>query len=104
MDEARFELLKTQEFDGWYRDLDEKMRLKIDARLDLAASGTFVHSKPLGSGLFEFKWKDGTRVYYSRTKVADADIIALLGGDKGSQKQDILKARRLKEQIEADYD
>lgn len=80
------------------------MRLKIDARLDLAASGTFVHSKPLGGGLFEFKWKDGTRVYYSRTKVADADIIALLGGDKGSQKQDIPKARRLKEQIETDYD
>lgn len=104
MNEARFELLKTEEFDEWHRDLDEKTRLKIDARLDLADSGTFLHSKPLGDGLFEFKWKDGTRVYYSRTKVGDADIIALLGGDKASQKQDIPKARRLKEQIEADYD
>jgi putative addiction module killer protein len=104
MDDARFELFKTEEFAEWYRDLDEKMRTKIDARLDLAASGTFLHSRPLGEGLFEFKWNDGTRVYYSRTKVGDADIVALLGGDKGSQKQDIPKARRLKERIEADYD
>lgn len=104
MDKARFELFKTEEFDEWYRDLDEKMRLKIDARLDLATSGTFLHSKPLGEGLFEFKWNDGTRIYYSRTRVGDADIIALLGGDKASQKQDIPKARRLKEQIEAEYD
>lgn len=103
MAEARFELLKTEEFDEWYRDLDEKIRLKIDARLDLAVSGTFLHSKPLGEGLFEFKWTDGTRVYYSRTRVAGADIIALLGGDKASQKHDIPRARRLKEQIEEDY-
>lgn len=59
MHEGRFELFKTEEFNDWYHELDEKMRLKIDARLDLASSGTFLNSKPLGEGLFEFKWKEG---------------------------------------------
>lgn len=104
MGSAQFVLLKTEEFDEWYREQGEKRRVKVDARLELAAQGIFLHSRPLGEGLFEFKWRDGTRVYYSRTKAGGADIIALLGGDKATQPWDIAKARRLKELIEEDHD
>lgn len=77
-------------------------RAPVQAVQDRRLAGAFQNSKPLGEGLFEFKWNDGTRVYYSRTKLGDADIIALLGGDKSSQKRDIPKARKLKDQLEAE--
>lgn len=102
MTDARYELLKTDAFDEWYRYLPGKKMAAVNARLALAAAGVFVHSKPLGQGLFEFKWNDGMRVYFSRRKVAGADVLVLVGGDKSTQDRDIRRARKLKELIEED--
>ena len=73
---------------------------KVDARLDNMKAGVFSGSRNLQSGLFETKWKNGMRVYYSRKKIAGADAIVLWGGFKGTQERDISKAREIKRRYE----
>ena len=62
--------------------------------------GDFSSSRNLQNGLFETKWKNGMRVYHSRKRIADADVIVLWGGFKGTQERDIPKARGIKRRYE----
>ena len=91
---------KTTEFQRWYATLGEIDQTKIDARLDHMQDGIFSNSRSLSDSLFELKWKNGMRVYYSRRKISGADVIMLWGGFKGTQKNDIMKARRIQERYE----
>lgn len=50
--------------------------------------------------MFELKWNNGMRVYYSRKKIKNVDTIVLWGGFKGTQRADISKARKLKMRCE----
>src|SRR3989338_1530010 len=93
-------LKKTEEFGGWYRALQATQRTRIDAKLDNMTAGHFGVSRSLGGGLFELKWKNGMRAYYSRKKIKEIDLVILWGGFKDSQKADIAKSRRLKERYE----
>jgi len=102
-DEPSFALKKTEEFGQWYVLLDDVDRTKVDARLDNMKYGFFVKSRSLGEGLFEVKWKNGMRVYYSRKRIEGADVIVLWGGFKGSQKKDIGKARKIKRRYENEF-
>ncbi len=52
------------------------------------------YSKALGMGLFEFKWKNGLRIYFVFKK---KKLILLSGGSKNGQKKDIDKAKKIKE-------
>ncbi|PCI36927.1 MAG: hypothetical protein COB53_08030 [Elusimicrobia bacterium] len=61
-------LLKTREFKRWYESLNIVDQVKVDARLDNMKVGVFKNSKSLKDGLFELKWQNGMRVYYSRKK------------------------------------
>jgi putative addiction module killer protein len=66
---------------------------RIRARIDRIEAGNFGNYKALGTGLFEFKFDygPGYRVYFA---IDGNEIILLLsGGDKGSQRRDIEKAR-----------
>ena len=52
--------------------------------------------KPLGDGLYELRWRNGTRVYYSYVAGDDGRLVLMLwGGDKNGQSRDISKARKL---------
>lgn len=93
-------LKKTSEFSDWYRSIDSVNQTKVDARLESMKDGVFNGSRNLKSGLFEAKWKNGMRVYYSRKRIAGADVIALWGGFKGRQDKDIHKARGIKGRYE----
>lgn len=66
---------------------------RIRARIDRIEDGNLGQYKALGTGLFELKFDFGSgyRVYFA----VDGDEIILLlsGGDKGSQRKDIEKAR-----------
>lgn len=99
----KFILKKTAEFSGWYQSVGMIDRVKIDARLDNMIDGDFSNSRNLQEGLFETKWKNGMRVYYSRKRIADADVVVLWGGFKGTQKRDIPKARGIKRRYENAY-
>lgn len=101
--EARLRIKKTAEFGRWYDSLSGTERTRIDARLDNMAAGHLGDSRSLGDGLFELRWKNGMRVYYSRKRIGDIDTIVLWGGFKGSQKSDIARARRLMALYEEAY-
>ncbi|MFI5362243.1 MAG: hypothetical protein ACHQ49_09765 [Elusimicrobiota bacterium] len=100
MIEFHFTLRRTRDFARWYAAQVANDRGRIDARLDALRVGHFGVSRNLGDGLFELKWKNGLRVYFSRKRVAGVDILVLWGGFKGSQAGDIAKSRRLKSRFE----
>ncbi|MBI4248091.1 MAG: type II toxin-antitoxin system RelE/ParE family toxin [Elusimicrobia bacterium] len=100
MSDTKLKLKKTAEFDQWYQSLTATEKTRVDARLDNMIAGHFGVSRSLSDGMFELKWKNGMRVYYSRRKIKDIDTIVLWGGFKGTQKADIAKARRLKARYE----
>jgi len=92
--------MTTTEFAGWYAAQSDAARTKVDARLDNMKNWHFGNSRSLGNGLFELKWENGMRVYYSRKRIASIDSIVLWGGDKTTQTADIKKARTLKTRYE----
>jgi len=95
-------IVKTlPEFDVWLDGLkDPTTRLRLSRRLDKAQRGILGDVKPVGDGVSEMKehFGSGWRMYY--TKCGDTLIVMLGGGDKGSQKSDIAKAKQRKNMLE----
>ena len=90
-------ILTTDEFLEWLESLGNKRRVLVDSRLDrIMESGHFGDLKQLGGGLYELRWKNGIRVYFSFLAGDGGRIVLMLwGGDKNGQDRDIVKARRL---------
>ena len=90
-------ILTAVEFTEWLDSLGHKFRALVDARLDrIVQSNYFGDMKSLGDGLFELRWKNGTRVYYSYLVNAEGRVaLMLLGGGKNGQDRDIAKARKI---------
>ena len=83
-----------QPYSEWLKGLrDVTTVARIRARIDRIEEGNLGDYKPLGTGLFEFKLSFGAgyRVYFAID--GDKIILLLSGGDKGSQRKDIQKAR-----------
>lgn len=59
----------------------------------IEVSAHFGTVKPVGDGVSELKWKNGTRVYFAYLE--RKKIIILLGGTKNGQEKDIKKAKSL---------
>jgi len=92
-----FFIEKTTEFDKWLRKLkDLKAKAKILFRVQkIEYDGHFGDCKPVGDEIRELRvnYAKGYRVYF---KEKDGRIIVLLvGGDKSSQKKDIVKAKEI---------
>src|SRR5437762_357436 len=100
MSEINYIVKFTHEFNGWFYSLPATLRTRIDARLEHIKIGHFGDSRSLGDGLFELKWKNGMRVYYSRKRIQNIDVIVVWGGFKDFQQADIAKARKLKVRYE----
>lgn len=99
----KFFVAKTAEFDRWLTALrDARAKAKIAERARRASDGNFGDHKAVGGGVFEMRidYGPGYRVYYFRRGLQL--IILLCGGDKTSQRRDIVEAIRLKERIERD--
>jgi putative addiction module killer protein len=80
-------------FSEWLKNIgDKSIRSKILTRLDRVKAGNFGDYKYLENGVFElrFMFGPGYRIYFG--KVEERVIVLLQGGDKSSQKKDILKA------------
>ncbi len=94
-------MVQTPTFSAWLRDLrDRDAIVAITRRLQRFASGLFGDVKPVGEGVMEARVDVGAgyRAYYIRR---GARIVVLLcGGDKGSQNRDILRARRLADELD----
>ena len=88
-------ILSTPEFDRWFDEETEKSKAQIDARLkNIELYDYFGDQKNLGDELFELRWKNGRRVYFTIIQ-KDSLTIVLIGGYKNAQKKDIKKARKI---------
>lgn len=91
------ELIKTLKFEDWFEKLSLKEKLQVEARLIyIEKYGHFGDAKNLGDLLFELRWRNGRRIYF--TKILDEEgnaVLLLLGGNKNSQKKDIVAARKM---------
>ncbi len=92
---------KTNEFDKWLRKLkDLRAKAKILVRVQkLEQDEHFGDCEPVGDGIRELRinYAKGYRVYF---KEKDGKIIILLmGGNKSTQKKDIVRAKEIWESL-----
>jgi len=90
------ELIKTDVFDRWLRDLhDTRARAKVAARIKRLSLGNPGDVKPVGEGVSEMRipYGPGYRVYYiTRGPIV---VVLLCGGDKSTQSNDIEQAKAI---------
>ncbi|GHU10965.1 hypothetical protein FACS189449_01470 [Alphaproteobacteria bacterium] len=81
-------------FSDWIDDLSRDYADKISKRLLRVLLGNFGDFKSLGNGLYELRFNEGLRVYYSQ--IDNVVVLLLAGGDKNTkrdQSRDIDKAK-----------
>ena len=92
----KYEIETTLDFDNWLSKIRDKTMLhRFDVRLNRVVKGNFGDVKQIDPNLFElrFFFGSGYRIYYT---VRNNKIILLLcGGDKSTQKRDIVRAKNL---------
>lgn len=83
-------------FTEWLLSLDEVTRNRVLARILRAQTGYFGDYKFLDEGVFELRlcFGGGYRVYFGKEEAIEMIVILLCGGNKGTQKKDIKKAKR----------
>ncbi|TDU28446.1 putative addiction module killer protein [Panacagrimonas perspica] len=94
------EVRQSEEFAGWLNGLkDGKGRSIIVGRIARMELGNFGDSKSVGGEVSELRvaFGPGYRVYF--TVRGSVVVILLCGGDKGSQKRDIAKAKQMVKEI-----
>lgn len=96
------EVLQTDEFAKWLKRLkDTAARARILVRIQrLSLTENFGDVKPVGDGVFEMRidYGSGYRLYYA-LKGSEL-VLLLIGGDKSSQRKDIVKAKKLNQEYE----
>jgi len=77
-----------------------RAKVRIDLRLNSVKKGNFGDWRDVGDGIGELKinYGPGYRVYYK--KVGNDIVVLLCGGDKSSQQEDIVKAKKLLKELE----
>lgn len=91
-------IVESQTFQNWISSLkDREGRARINDRIKRLASGNFGDAKAIGGGVEELRMHSGPgyRVYFLRK--GNTIIVLLSGGDKGTQAQDIKRAKELAE-------
>lgn len=95
-----FTLVRSSVFSEWLSGLaDRTGKARILARLTSAQHGNFGDCEPVGEGVSEMRihYGPGYRIYFVRN---GATVYVLLnGGDKGSQKRDIERARKMAREL-----
>jgi putative addiction module killer protein len=83
-------------FSNWLAKLDLKTRAIVRTKLNRIKLGNFGDTKRIknGEGVWEFRINHGPgyRIYFG--KKGSIFIVLLAGGNKKSQKRDILKAKQ----------
>lgn len=91
-----------QPFVEWLAGLnDRQARTRIEARLARVAVGNLGDVEAVGEGVMELRidWGPGYRIYFSR--LGQAIILLLCGGDKRTQQKDIKRAKTYLEDFKA---
>ena len=92
-------------FDDWVRKLKDKRAIaRVLQRIDRLRLGNFGDCRSVGNGVYELRihFGAGYRVYFG---IADEQLVLLLsGGDKSSQKKDIITAQTYWKEYKNDAD
>jgi len=94
-------VVKSDVFLKWLQSLrDIKAVARIQIRVDRLALGNPGDVKAVGEGVSEMRvdYGPGYRVYFTRR--GNTVVLLLCGGDKRSQKADILSARKMAKEFE----
>lgn len=84
----------TGEYIDWRNQQAPKHRLQISSRLEkIKDEGYFGDHKSVGDNIFELRWKNGRRIYY--TLIPTRHVLLLLGGNKNGQNKDIKEAEKI---------
>jgi putative addiction module killer protein len=92
---------QTEIFSKWLHKLkDIKAKVSIIRRIERAKNGNFGDYKVIDTNISELRITvgPGYRVYY--TIKNDELIILLIGGDKSTQSKDIIKAKKIKKELD----
>lgn len=95
------EVRKTDVFAAWITRLaDREAARRIIIRIARIEAGLLGDVKPVGAGVSEVRISHGPgyRVYFAQR--GSRVVILLCGGDKGSQRRDIIKAQALVADLE----
>ncbi|MFN7903949.1 MAG: hypothetical protein ACK5P5_02090 [Pseudobdellovibrionaceae bacterium] len=96
-------ILKLKEFATWYDAQTVKIQAQIDSRLEkIRDFGHYGHVRKLSSLLYEIKFNNGNRIYYTEKVIDGKVLILILGGNKNGQNKDIKKAQKTAEEIHGD--
>ena len=95
---AMYEVAQTREFQRWHRELrDSRAVARITTAIERLQYGLVGDFKSVGQGVSEIRisYGPGYRLYYT---IRERQLIVLLcGGDKTTQRRDIKRAQKLKE-------
>ena len=82
---------------------DMQAAAKIEVRVRRIRLGNLGYWEPMGEGVGELKvdYGPGYRIYFGR--IDSAIIVLLCGGDKKTQKKDIVKAKELWQDFKERY-
>ncbi len=92
--------VRSEDFDAWLSALDDlKAKARILARLRSATLGNFGDCAAVGEGVSEMRVHvgPGYRVYFVR--MGATVYVLLTGGDKSSQKRDIVRAKQMAREL-----
>ena len=81
-------------FNEWFESIrDPTTQNRIENRLHRVALGNFGDCRSVGAGVSELRlhFGAGYRIYFG--EVDNAVVLLLCGGDKSSQRRDILRAK-----------
>jgi putative addiction module killer protein len=70
---------------------DRRTKDIVDARLERVKTGNYGDCKPVGEGVSELRFKSGIRIYFA--EIGGVIVILLCGGNKKTQKRDIITAK-----------
>ena len=76
----------------WYNSLDKSLRLLVDKRLSKVERGLYGNNKRLSEELYELKFDNGLRIYY--TEIENTIVLLFTGGNKSKQSKDIETATK----------
>ena len=94
-----YEVVQTREFERWQRGLrDSRAVARVTTAVERLQLGLVGDYKSVGGEVSEIRitYGPGYRLYY--TMKGKQLVILLCGGSKSSQKRDIARARKLKDE------
>ena len=94
------EIRQSEHYAKWFKSLRDRIaRARIDIRIRRLSLGNPGDVKPVGDGISELRidYGPGYRVYYLQR--GNEYILLLAGGDKSTQTEDIVKAKKLAKKL-----